>query len=255
MHIKYAIAYRCLAPSCAKAMITHMGFHATLSTASPVSRAARFVNPRRPYSLVPVYSGRTTGRGRTGRGARSGGAASVPHRTRRGETRRAEAGVRRRSGPVGVVFTPARRPGRPGPGRSPSGRPRPGAIGRRDLRLARMELCAPVRWRGRDCARVTGRLRITAQRPPGAAGGRRPRRVPSDPAPGRGRAARGRPGRLALGSCSPGPSAHPRMLSGPMPSQRWASGPPFGKLILCRQRVAALQCKCSAQFFITALRE
>jgi hypothetical protein len=316
MHIKYAIAYRCLAPSCAKAMITHMGFHATLSTAPPVSRAARFVNPKRAYSLVPVYDGRALERGWTGRGGRSRAAGAGPNRARRGETRRAEADPRRPSGPAGAAFgRPVRhppgpprpgagRPGRPVPGRPPSGAPGSGAIGRRDLRLAWTGLCAPVRWRGRDCARFTGRLKITAQRAAGyrgrplavvpggswpwyratagdrrpwyraAAGGRRPRSVPSGPPAGHGRARplpgagdspigpgtgagcrAGRPGRLALGSCSPDPPPRPRMLSGPMRRRRWASALPFCKLIICGQRVLAVKCKCSAQFFITALRE
>jgi hypothetical protein len=309
MHIKYAIAYRCLAPSCAKAMITHMGFHATLSTAPPVSRAARFVNPKKAYSLVPVYDGRAPERGWTGRGGRSRAAGAGPNRVRRGETRRAKADPRRPSGPAGAAFSrpvchpfsragaafgrPVRRPsgppppgagrpGRPVRGRPPSDRPGSGAIGRRDLRLAWTGLCAPVRWRRQDCARFAGRLKITAQgaaRAPRAAVGRgtgRPLaavgpvrsggghgrarvppgagRSPSGPGTGAGRRA-GRPGRLALGSCSPGPPPRPRMLSGPTCPRRWASAPPFWKLIICGQRVVAGQCKCSAQFFITALRE
>jgi hypothetical protein len=232
MHIKYAIAYRCLAPSCAKAMITHMGFHATLSTAPPVSRAARFVNPKRAYSLVPVYDGRALERGWTGRGGRSRAAGAGPNRARRGETRRAEADPRRPSGPAGAAFgRPVRhppgpprpgagRPGRPVPGRPPSGAPGSGAIGRRDLRLAWTGLCAPVRWRGRDCARFTGRLKITAQRAAGH------RRWPLAVVPGD----RGRP--LAAvgpdrtgGRSRPGPgSAGGRLLAERAGDWRWPPG-------------------------------
>jgi hypothetical protein len=107
---------------------------------------------------------------------------SGPNRARRGETRWAEADPRCPSDRAGVAFgRPVRhpsgpprpgagRPGRPVPGRPPSAWPGSGAIGRRDLRLAWMGLCAPVRWSGRDCARFAGRLKITAQGTPGDRG-------------------------------------------------------------------------------------
>lgn len=50
MHIIGAIAFRRTALRCAKAMITHMGFHAMLSPARPKGCAAQVVNPLNAFS-------------------------------------------------------------------------------------------------------------------------------------------------------------------------------------------------------------
>lgn len=108
MHIKYAIAYRCLAPSCAKAMITHMGFHATLSRTGRVSRAARFVNLRNAYSLVPGFDDRFPAMAGPIAVPDPGPGKRHPNRARRGQTRRAEASGRGRSARPAWSVRPAR---------------------------------------------------------------------------------------------------------------------------------------------------
>lgn len=50
MHIIDAIAFRRIALRCAKAMITHMGFHAMVSRAWPEGCAAQVVNPLNAFS-------------------------------------------------------------------------------------------------------------------------------------------------------------------------------------------------------------
>jgi hypothetical protein len=122
--------------------------------------------------------------------------------------------------PSGPSRPGAGRPGRPVPGRPPSARPDSRAIGRRDLRLAWTGLCAPVRWRGRDCARFTGRLKSTAQRAAGY-GGRPPVVVPGD----RGRALAAVGPVRSGGRSRPGPgSAGGRPLAERAGDWRWPPG-------------------------------
>jgi hypothetical protein len=211
MHINYAIAYRCLAPSCAKAMITHMGFHATPSSAAPISRAARFVNPRRTLSLV---------RGSRAAGSRPGpGRARASDANRSGRDLRGRPGERARcracrpAGHAGPGTSGHAGPGSSGPeGRGPSRPEGPGLIRPHWVRSARQRRTRPGRrlplggperrpgcllgWRGRGCAHslagVDGAVRRSrngwgscASGPPGTAGrapetvnGHPPRRVP-----------------------------------------------------------------------------
>lgn len=234
MHIIDAIASRRKALCPAKAMITHMGFHATLSSASAEGCVTQLVNPLSASSLI-------------------GGPGRVRDPARRpprgGPARPKSAGY----GPTGQVAVRsllcARRSGcrvarDAVPGGAPPAPRRPVAAHAPSW----IVLCTSVGWCGRYCARGSVRFGATAgqsgpapEHPESRAG------PPGPPGPG---ADRWRL-RRTLGPLAPRWPAYAAgvpSLSDPLAALRYASPTSIVRSIYVRPEIMTARRMCSAQF-------